>query len=171
MRWTQEQYQAWLARNPGASISSIPEGSSTSAKPSLEASPTSSPCKSKGKTLVEVFAQEEEELRWGKGMNKTEREYLNLFLLRGSNLWRNVERETLKLRVGPPDQRCTYTPDFTAVNLVSNRLTLIEVKGPFEREDARVKRMAAAKWCSERGISFLLAKRDKLKFWRETWLA
>ena len=169
--WTKEQLEAYLRKweTPSASIPTTPVESSPSPSQSRPASKGSSAC-SKGKTLMEVFAKEEE-LRWGKGMNKTEREYLNLFLKAQNALWKNVERETLKLRIGPPDRRCNYTPDFTAVNVPSGRLVLIEVKGAYEREDARVKRMAAARWCSDHGVSFLFAKKDKFKFWSETWLA
>ena len=107
-------------------------------------------------------------------MNRTEREYLNLFLLSRPALWIGVEREAVKLRIGPPDKRCTYTPDFSGCYFNTSagisRFVLIEVKGAYEYEDSTVKRKSAARWCADRGIGFLFAQKTK-EGWVETWLA
>jgi len=154
--WTEAQLEEFKRRNPNASISTIPKASTQSVTPSPAPSKTSS-----------TSSPTPEELRWGKGMNKTEREFLNTFLLRQG--WTMVEREAVKLRIGPPDQRCTYTPDFEGVHY-DHGFSIIECKGAYEYEDSRVKRMAAAKWCQERGIGFLFAQKTK-GGWKQEWLA
>jgi len=81
-----------------------------------------------------------------------------------------VERERLTLRIGPVGKRCAYTPDYTFHDARSGQFTLCEVKGPFEYEDARVKRMAAAEWCQQKGFAFLFAQKTK-HGWNEVYLA
>lgn len=111
--------------------------------------------------------------QWGE-MNKTEREFLNTFLLSDPK-WSRVEREAFTLRIGPAGERCSYTPDFSGMCASGaegafKRFCLVEVKGAFEREDARVKRMAAARWCREREIGFLFAQKTK-SGWYQKWIA
>jgi hypothetical protein len=97
--------------------------------------------------------------------NKTEqaaRRYLRELGFQG------IEREKIKIRLGPEGQRCWYTPDFFAMHYGS--MCLIEVKGGFERDDARVKRMACAEWCEGVGMKFLFMQ-WKGKVWKNEWLA
>jgi len=167
MIFTKEQWEEQNRRVPfpGASISTIPKASSQSLAPSPAPSKISSTSK---------LPPSREELRWGKGMNKTEWEYLNLFLLSRPQIWSMVEREAFKMRIGPLDQRCYYTPDFSGVHFNTtvsiSKFALVEVKGAYEYEDSTVKRKAAAKWCLDRNIGFLFAQKTKAG-WNETWLA
>ena len=74
-------------------------------------------------------------------MNKTEEKYA--WILEGRKLAGEVllylfEKVTLKL-----GDDCRYTPDFFVV-MADLSVELHEVKGAFEREDAQVKRKAAA---------------------------
>lgn len=85
--------------------------------------------------------------------------------------WKEIEPHGVKLRIGPDGTRCWYTPDFTAVNTLTGMFTLFEVKGPFEYDDARVKRMAAARLCMRFGWAFVFAKRNTGGRWTEEGLA
>lgn len=105
--------------------------------------------------------------------NKTEAEYREILERRGHQ---QIERERIKLRIGPPDQVCHYIPDYTYVDVVTGLWTLCEVKGPWEEDDARVKRMAAAEWCRQIGFAFVFAQKRKVEKkqpaqWVETKLA
>jgi len=79
-------------------------------------------------------------------MNKTETEYRNMLMLRPDVL--SAEHETVKFRIGGDGERCWYTPDFRVV-LRSGAVEIHEVKGGYEREDARVKRLSAARFYRE----------------------
>lgn len=146
------------------STSLIPMESSPSPPKSL---PASKPCKDACKRNPRSLKQEK-----GKE-NKTEAEYREMLEKRGHE---QIERERLKLRIGPPDQVCHYTPDYTYIDVVTGLFTLCEVKGPFEHDDARVKRMAAAEWCRQIGFAFMFAQKKKVDKkskaqWIETKLA
>lgn len=104
--------------------------------------------------------------RRDKGENKTELEYRRILETREV---KNLQREALKLRIGPPNQRCWYTPDYTYIDH-NGLFTLCEVKGPYEQEDARVKRMAAAEWCASIGFMFVFAQKKDGQ-WKEEELA
>lgn len=103
--------------------------------------------KAVGKTLVEVLIREMEALPPPTGesemerrLNKTEKRFLAVLRSRNYKLI-GIQEITLRLAF---DLR--YTPDFHT-GYYGGSITFWEVKGGFEREDARVKiKMAAAKF-------------------------
>lgn len=160
--WTPEQLQEFKRRQAkgSASTSSTQEESSPSPQPSRPPSKSSSTCRPSQPLLPE-------ESKWGK-MNKTELEFLKI-LQSAPGAWSLVERESLKIQLGNPGARCSYTPDFVACH-AGKGLTIIEVKGAYEYPDATIKRKTAARWCAERGIGFFYAQKTA-RGWEYSWLA
>lgn len=152
MEVTQNILETWVAKgllDPSALTSSTQMASSLlPPKSPQESLPLPSKCSSTSKE------------------NKTE-QAARLHLSR-LGYFREIEREKIKIRLGPEGKRCWYTPDFSAA--MRGEFCLIEVKGGFERDDARVKRMVCAEWCKGVGIRFLYMQ-WKDKVWKKEWLA
>ena len=92
-----------------------------------------------------------------RGMNKLETEYAAILsTLKAAGYVQDYRYEAIKLRIGGEGERCWYTPDFLVVRS-TGAIEIHEVKGPFEREDARVKRLAAARIYPE--FRFFLVRR------------
>ena len=73
-------------------------------------------------------------------MNATEHGFsIGLEASRRAGLIEDWKFEAVKLRIGP---RCFYTPDFL-VERFGQKPLFLETKGPFVREDSRVKFIAA----------------------------
>jgi hypothetical protein len=153
MRITRAEAEEMIRRgllSPDALTNSTPKGNSQPPQQSPDPSKTcSTDSKRKSKAKPKVK---------GRGENKLERE-ARLELESDSNLV--VEREKIKIRIGPEGNKCWYTPDLLVYDKLSKKFALCEVKGPYEREDARVKRMACADWCKRVNIGFILAKKRK----------
>lgn len=165
MKASLDQLKEWAKRGMVAQedvdrlINSTPPASS---QPQPESRQPSLPCsgasQNKPKRKPKLSAGRE---------NKTELEFRAILQGRGHL---RIERERLALRIGPVGKRCSYTPDYTFIDGVSGAFTLCEVKGAYEYEDARVKRMAAAEWCQQNGFAFLFAQKTK-HGWNEVYLA
>ncbi len=91
-------------------------------------------------------------------MNKTERRYADWLATRGG-CWR-YEPVTLRLAPG-----VRYTPDFVVWD-ANGRLSFVEIKGGFVRDDARVKFLLARKLFPEFKFTAMQWKDGE---WREIW--
>ncbi|WP_051261710.1 hypothetical protein [Desulfovibrio inopinatus] len=102
------------------------------------------------------------------GMNKTESRFVCEYLEphKQDGVLKHWEYEAFKIRLA--EHQCWYTPDFMAVDS-EGKIWMIEVKGGFEQEDARVKRLVAARMVREMGMRFLFAQL-KGKTWTYTEL-
>jgi hypothetical protein len=74
--------------------------------------------------------------------------------------YREIEFEPFNLRLGLPGQRCFYSIDYCGIS-PGGEFTLVEVKGGFERDDARVKRLTAARFVERWGWKFLFMQRKE----------
>lgn len=90
-------------------------------------------------------------------LNRTERAYLAYLRARGLS-WIGVQNITLKLA-----DDCRLTCDFCYINS-EGRLTLVDTKGGFWREDAKIKIKVAARQFPF--ITFIVAHKEKTQ-WRE----
>lgn len=75
-------------------------------------------------------------------MNKTETAFSRVLdVLQKTGEITCWQFEAVKFRLGP---RCYYTPDFMVVGFDGSVISFVEIKGPFIREDSRIKFRVAA---------------------------
>jgi hypothetical protein len=100
------------------------------------------------------------------GMNRLERSLRDTVLEPATRRGELVAywREPLKFRLGG---RCWFCPDFAAIE-PGGRLVLIEVKGGWFRDDARVKTKVAASLYPH--FAWLLLFREGRHGWRAYWV-
>ncbi|WP_156921651.1 hypothetical protein [Desulfovibrio inopinatus] len=103
-----------------------------------------------------------------KRMNGTEARFVCDYLepRKRDGLIRSYGFEACKIRLA--DCGCWYTPDFVATDR-EGATWIIEVKGAYEREDARIKRLVAARLVRAWGWKFLFAQWKKQQ-WEYTEL-
>ena len=95
-------------------------------------------------------------------MNKTEAEYECMLKVkaRDGEIKAYLAHESIKFKIGA--NRCWYTPDF-AVIANDGVLEMHEVKGPYVRDDARVKFQAATQLYP--GFRWVWSQRNKNGHW------
>lgn len=75
--------------------------------------------------------------RRARSMTKTEEEFQRILIASHPNDL--IYFQPLKFRIGVPQDRCFYTPDFMLIDRVSKHMTAFEVKGPYIWEDSTIK--------------------------------
>ena|GEM_PF-913143 len=149
-RWSEEEYQAYLKQQESlAAAGKLPRG------------PMPDPEKVKVE-IQECKDRYDTEMKRPK-MNKTEAEYERILQMkvRDQEISAYLAHESIKLKIGA--HRCWYTPDFAVIGN-DGMLELHEVKGPYVRDDARVKFQAATQLYP--GFRWVWAQRRKGGQWK-----
>ena len=120
-----------------------------------------------GKTLVEVFKEEEKQIQAKarevatheeSKLNKTEAQWLRI--ARASGKFRKIGIQDMTLKLG---DNCRFTPDFRTID-EDGHITFWDVKGGHTWEDAIIKNKAAARLFPE--FRFVITKLEKGR-WNE----